>query len=45
MTMPGIARLAVAAAIMAFALTGRPEALAQGFPSKVIRIIVLYAAG
>jgi tripartite-type tricarboxylate transporter receptor subunit TctC len=40
------ARLAVAAAITALVLIGKPEpALAQDFPSKVIRIIVPYTPG
>ena len=40
------ARLAVAAALTALALSGEPErALAQDFPSKVIRVIVPYTPG
>ena len=41
-----MARLAVVAAVAALALTGQPgPALAQDFPSKVIRIIVPYTPG
>jgi tripartite-type tricarboxylate transporter receptor subunit TctC len=39
------ARLAVVAAVAAFALTGPEPSVAQNFPSKAIRIIVPYTPG
>ena len=45
MTTVVISRLAVVAALAAFALTGPKPSVAQNFPSKTIRIIVPYTPG
>ena len=45
MTTVVISRLAVVAAVAAFALTGPEPSVAQNFPSKTIRIIVPYTPG